>query len=357
MRDLCIRAGRKVYRVIKDGGFDLDRVTTYLAPAGGPRWLAASGFDLALLENSVLGRSKPVLLAGSSSGAWRMAAWLQPEPVKSYRTFMEAYLKDSSYQRSDTPETLLDSMRTLLDAYIEDDAVPFALAHRQYRLAVTTARAKNFAASEISFIQRLGVGSAWLFNALNPDYLRLLFERVVFYSGALPPRFCLRQDFCGKTIPLDSTNFKAAILASGAIPVVIAGVRDIYGAPRGAYRDGGVFDYHLNHEYTSREGEVTLFFNHMERIVPGWFDKGLKSRHPPAKILENVLLVHPGAGLVERLPGRRVPDREDFVTFIDDPETRIKNWRRAVDLCAPLGEQFLEAVASGRIREVVKMLE
>jgi len=60
---------------------------------------------------------------------------------------------------------------------------------------------------------------------------------------------------------------------------------------------------------------------------------------------------------VERLPGRRVPDREDFVTFIDDPETRIKNWRRAVDLCAPLGEQFLEAVASGRIREVVKMLE
>jgi len=22
----------------------------------------------------------------------------------------------------------------------------------------------------------------------------------------------------------------------------------------GAYRDGGVFDYHLNHEYTSREG-------------------------------------------------------------------------------------------------------
>jgi len=196
---------------------------------------------------------------------------------------MEAYLKDSSYQRSDTPETLLDSMRTLLDAYIEDDAVPFALAHRQYRLAVTTARAKNFAASEISFIQRLGVGSAWLFNALNPDYLRLLFERVVFYSGALPPRFCLRQDFCGKTIPLDSTNFKAAILASGAIPVVIAGVRDIYGAPRGAYRDGGVFDYHLNHEYTSREGEVTLFFNHMERIVPGWFDKGLKSRRPPAK--------------------------------------------------------------------------
>jgi hypothetical protein len=79
----------------------------------------------------------------------------------------------------------------------------------------------------------------------------------------------------------------------------------------------------------------------MERIVPGWFDKGLKSRHPPAKILENVLLVYPSAELAERLPGRRVPDREDFVTFIDDPETRIKNWRRAVDLCAPLGEQFL----------------
>jgi hypothetical protein len=51
-----------------------------------------------------------------------------------------------------------------------------------------------------------------------------------------------------------------------------------------------------------------------------------------------------------------VPDREDFITFIDDPRTRIANWRRAVAMAEPLGEIFLELVAGGRIREVVRPL-
>lgn len=66
MGDLCIKAGQKTYDMIKKGDFDFDRITTYVAPAGGPRWLAASGFDLALMESGVLGRSRPVLLTGSS---------------------------------------------------------------------------------------------------------------------------------------------------------------------------------------------------------------------------------------------------------------------------------------------------
>jgi len=356
MTDLCIKAGPRAYDIIMNGGFDFDRIAAYVAPAGGPRWLAASGFDLALLESGVLGQKKPVLLSGTSSGAWRLAAWPQPEPVRSYRTFMELYLKHSSYKRGDTPRFLLESMSEIIDAYIEDDAIPFALTNKKYRLAVTTARAKNIAASETKWIQQIGIGAAWLLNAANPDYVHRLFERVVFYYGPLPPLFCLRPGFMGKAIPLNATNFKAAILASGAIPLVIAGLKDIYGAPVGIYRDGGLFDYHLNHEYTGREGEITLFFNHQERIVPGWLDKRLKSRRPPGPILENVLMVYPSESFAEKLPGGRVPDREDFLLFIDDPTTRVENWRRAVELCTPLGEQFLELVASGKIREVLGRL-
>jgi len=356
MSDLCIKAGRKAYDMIKNEEFDFDRITTYVAPAGGPRWLAASGFDLALMQSGVLGKSRPVLLTGSSSGAWRLAAWTLPEPAKSYRNFMERYLGTASYQRTDTPQSLLDDMVRLIDDYIEDDAIPFALANKKYRLAITTARARNLAASETLSIQKLGLGLAWLMNALDPSYLPLFFERVVFYYGPLPPRFCLHAGFKGRAIQLNSTNFKAAIIASGSIPLVIAGLKDIYGGPRGIYRDGGLFDYHLNHDYTGKEGDVTLFFNHQERIVPGWLDKRLKSRRPFEHVLESVLMVHPSESFVQRLPEGRVPDREDFVTFIDDPETRVKNWRKAVELCAPLGEQFLEIVKSGKIREVVERL-
>ncbi len=353
MSQICIKAGRNAHEMIKAGGFSFDRITTYVAPAGGPRWLAASGFDLALMERAVLGRSRPVLLSGSSSGAWRLAAWLQPEPVKSYRSFLESYIK-TSYQRTDTPASILASMNEVINEYIEDDAVPFALANKRYRFAVTTARARNLAASETGLVQKLGLGFAWFFNATIPSYLRLFYERVVFYYSPLPPRFCLQQGFTGRMIPLNVTNFKAAVLASGAIPLVVAGIRDIYGAPVGIYRDGGLFDYHLNHEYTGKEGEITLFFHHQTRIVPGWLDKRLKSRRPPEHILDNVLMVVPSEDFVRGLPGSRIPDREDFITYIDDPATRMKNWREVVEKCAPLGEQFLETVESGRLREVVE---
>lgn len=356
MSDLCVRAGRRAHEIIMDGGFNFDRIVAYVAPAGGPRWLAASGFDLALLESNVLGNKKPVLLAGTSSGAWRLAAWPQPEPIRSYRTFMELYLEHSSYRRGDTPQFLLESMSEIIDAYIEEDAIPFALANKKYRLAVTTARAKNLSAFETRWIQKTGLGMTWFLNALNPAYVHWMFERVVFYYGPLPPRFCLRPGFRGKAIPLNVTNFKAAILASGAIPLVIAGLRDIYGAPTGIYRDGGIFDYHLNHEYTNREGEITLFFNHQERIVPGWLDKRLKSRRPSGSILEDVLMIYPSEQFVTKLPGGRVPDREDFVLYIDDPATRQNNWRKAVELCASFGEQFLEMMESGKVREVLGRL-
>jgi hypothetical protein len=77
---------------------------------------------------------------------------------------------------------------------------------------------------------------------------------------------------------------------------------------------------------------------------------------PEAHTLNNVLMVFPTQSFIENLPGGKVPNRTDFVTFIDDHETRIKNWRKAVELSAPLGEDFLELVASGKIRDVVEKI-
>jgi hypothetical protein len=67
-------------------------------------------------------------------------------------------------------------------------------------------------------------------------------------------------------------------------------------------------------------------------------------------------MVFPSQSFVENLPGGKVPDRTDLVTFINDQETRIKHWRKAVELSAPLGEDFLELVESGKIRDVVEKL-
>lgn len=355
MNLIRIKAGRKAYGLIRAGGFHFDRVSGYFGPAAGPRWLVASGFDLSLLQQGVLGRSRPVSLIGASAGAWRFAAWVQPEPEKSYRTLMEKYIT-TIYTRADTASTILKSLHAIVDAYLEEDALPFAMANKQYRLAVLTVRSKHLVASELKIVQALGLGFFFLFNALNRQTIHRFFERVVFYQGAKPPPFCLTKTFRGQFIPLTEVNFKHAVMASGAIPLVVGGVRNIFGAPKGIYRDGGMLDYHINQPYAAKDDDIVLFFLHQERIVPGWMDKKLKRRRPPDEFLDNVLMVHLSDEFVEKLPFGKVPDRTDFKTFIDDPAGRIRYWRQAVEQAAPLGEQFLELVAGGRIRDVVEPL-
>lgn len=354
MYSIRIKAGKRLCSIIRDGGFSLDSVSTYFAPAVGPRWLIAGGFDLTLMQNGILGRSGPVLLIGSSAGAFRLAAWLQPEAEKSYLALREAYI-NLTFKNGDAPSTVLKSLGKVINSYLEDDALPFALANKKYRLAIIATRARHLVASEVGWVQRFGLWLCFLLNAVHRSRLRDFFERVVFYSGAKPPYFCLRGDFHGRYIPLSEINFKHAVLASASIPLLVAGVRDIYGAPKGVYRDGGLADYHVAQHYAPEES-VTLFFHHQERIIPCWLDKRLPSRRPPDEALENVLMVLPTARFVEKLPGGRVPEREDFVTFIDEPEARIRNWRRAVELSAPLGEEFLELVESGKIKDAVEQI-
>jgi hypothetical protein len=341
--------------MIRSGGFSLDRIATYFGPAGGPRWLIASGFDQTLIREGSLGKRQPVWLVGASAGAWRFAAWLQPEAEQSYRALIDAYIS-ATYGRTETPEGILQSLRAIIDSYIAADALPFALANKRYRLAVLTARAKHLAASDRRWVQKAGFIAAFLANALHPALLHRFAERVVFYHGARPPDFCLRAGFQGRFFPLSEVNFKAAVVASGAIPLAVAGVRDIFGAPNGVYRDGGLIDYHIHQDYRTPNDGLTLFFHHQERIVPGWLDKRLKRRRPPEGSLDSVVMVYPAEGFVETLPEGRIPDRGDFETFVDDPAARIANWRRTVALSAPLGEEFLELVAGGRLRDVVERL-
>ena len=99
-----------------------------------------------------------------------------------------------------------------------------------------------------------------------------------------------------------------------------------------------------------------LFFHHQERIIPGWLDKENSRRKPDEETLSNVLMVFPAQNFLDRLPGRKVPDRTDFTTYIDDPETRTGNWRKAVELSASLGEDFLELIESHKLQDLVEKM-
>src|SRR5450759_2603728 len=355
MNLIRIKAGKRAYKIIKDGGFKFDSVSTYFGPAVGPRWLLASGFDLTLLKGGFLGRSKAVHLVGSSAGAWRFASWLQPESLQCYRKLLEAYI-NVRYSREDTPATVLEKNIAVINEYLEDDALSFALANKKYRLTIITARARGLLASETQWLQKLGLASCYLFNRISRNNIYHFAERIVFHNSSMPPPFCLQPQFRGRSVSINELNFKHAVMASGAIPLVVAGVHNIYGAPRGVYRDGGLIDYHLSHQFAAQKNEIVLFFHHQERIIPGWLDKNLVQRAPDPETLSNVLMVFPTQSFVEKLPGEKIPERADFLAYIDDQETRIKNWYKAVELSAPLGDNFIELVESGKIKDVVEKL-
>ena len=350
VKDIRIIAGPHAYEVIRDGGLSWNDIAVYFGPAVGPRWLIAAGFDLSLLKSGVLGKVRPLLLIGASAGAWRLSTWIQPDAERSYLSLLEAYIS-AMYTEKDNPTSIQQSLLNIIDQAIETDALPFALKHPRYRLAIITARAKHLTAFSSKVLQGFGFTVCYLLNALSPRFIFSFVERVIFYSGPLPPPS--NKSIC---IPLSPSNFKAALLASGAIPLVVEGVRNIFGAPRGTYRDGGLTDYQLNsalppHAYNG----FSLSFLHQARIIPAWLDKKL-NRYPKREMIEKTVLALPSEDLIARLPEGRVPERDDFIRYMSEPERRIKNWRKAVRLTSHLGEVFMELVESGKIREKVERI-
>jgi hypothetical protein len=153
---------------------------------------------------------------------------------------------------------------------------------------------------------------------------------------------------------LTKENFRAALLASGSIPLVMSGVKDISGAFPGTYRDGGVLDYHLDIDFLNGGKGLVLYPHYEDRIIPGWFDKKLRHRGPSAKNMERVLMISPSSAFVEKLPNGKIPDRDDFFLFRGRDRERFSYWLSVVRESKRLGDAFWDAVESGRIRQLVK---
>jgi hypothetical protein len=154
---------------------------------------------------------------------------------------------------------------------------------------------------------------------------------------------------------LTEANFGDALIASGSIPLILDGVRNIDGAADGTYWDGGIIDYHLHLPYAKREGLV-LYPHFTNKIVPGWLDKMLPWRKAGGEWLDNVVLISPSREYLDRLPMKKLPDRSDFTRFVDDYDGRLKNWRFAMEESARLRDELADLISSGEIAARLKPL-
>jgi hypothetical protein len=348
------KAGPAILDMIRQEGLKPEKIRVLSGPAGGPKWFVSVGFDKALIRSGFLGRGgNRVLLVGASAGAWRCLAMACRNPLSAYEKLRIAYSRNV-FTAQDTPVSVRAALENNVNDFIEHDDVYHILTHPIFDVAVHTVRSKGLAASGNRAMQGSALLIAALMNAISPRCMNIFFERVVFFCAREDPSFL--KSFGGAAVRLNGENFTMAALATGALPYVVSGVQNIPGARRGVYRDGGLMDYQLNQDYDPPEGTISLFFHYQERVVPGWFDKVLSWRKPPPGSLQQVLQVYPGADFVKMLPDGRLPDRTDFAIFVNDPSERIRRWDEVSRLSEILGEEFLEAVESNRIRNLVRPL-
>ena len=150
-------------------------------------------------------------------------------------------------------------------------------------------------------------------NSINRNFLAHGFQRAVFSSG-VSTAFQFR-DFDTVHVPLSSTNLRRALLASGSIPFLISGHRNINGAPQGQYWDGGIIDYHFDFDNYAGDGLV-LYPHFTDSITKGWFDKAMRWRRVHPAVLERLVLVAPSTSYIASLPHQKIPDRGDFQSLL-----------------------------------------
>jgi len=354
MNYIQYKAGASILPIIRDEGLRPERIRVFAGPAGGPKWFVSVGFDRAIIKARFLEKAGRVVLAGASAGAWRCLTIACADPLDAHERLRISYSRNV-FTKADTPETIGAALKKNVEAFLQPHDIPVVLEHPIYQMAVHTARGRGPIGSELRKTQAAGLITAALANVLSSRTTNLFFERVVFFSGSDTPKFLI-DGFRGTAVKLTAENLRSAALATGSLPYFVAGVRNIPGAPPGIYRDGGITDYQLNQDYAPGTGGMTMFFHYQERIVPGWFDKRLFWRAPTKSQLDSVFQVFPGADFLKLLPEGRLPDRNDFVIYADNPSERIRRWDEVSRLSEILGEQFINDVESGRIRNLVQAL-
>jgi hypothetical protein len=336
LRAFTLHAGPRAQAHLHREGLRAEHVACVPAAAGGPKGLALVPLDKWIF-GEWLAQSNRVELMGASIGAWRMYASAQREPVRALDRLAEAYLSQRFPHKANAQQVAAECrrfVRTVLDGTSLNTLRPGA------HLSVITARARGVLHGSNS---RAAFARAAIDNAWSRPRLAAHMERVIFTAGdpAFPGE---RFDAFGLTrLPFTPANLEDALLASGSIPLVCEPVRNPADAPRGDYWDGGLIDYHLLLPYRQLDGIV--FYPHfVPHVTPGWLDKFLPWRARPRAHawLDNVLVVAPSHSLLERLPNRKLPDRNDFYRYARDDERRMRDWRKAVGEC----HRFADDVAA-----------
>lgn len=339
---LSVYLGKRAAATIAEQGWHPDLFSLLLGASGGPKWLILGQLDRVLFGDFLARGQRKLSVLGSSIGAWRHACLAQADPVAALDRFEQAYLEQAYSPRPSTTEISAASARMLGQLLGNDGAAAIA-SHPRIHSHIVTARGRGAAGTTQPALLAAAMGAAAVGNSLHRGLLNLAFQRVVFHSGAAPAAQLGLTGFGTVYTPLRAATVPLALHASGSIPFVLRGERDIAGAPAGQYWDGGIIDYHFDLQQYRGEG-LMLYPHFRADITPGWFDKFLPWRKANISRLDDLVLLCPSRSFVASLPQRKIPDRADFKHL--GSGARIAYWRNCIERSRALAEDFAALLAN-----------
>ncbi|MEH6712610.1 MAG: patatin-like phospholipase family protein [Paraglaciecola polaris] len=336
---LDIYAGKSALVLIEKEGFQQHVFSSFLGASGGPKWFSLFGLDKHLFGHFFTQRSQPLNLIGSSAGAFRAACFAQNDPVPAISRLAK-YYSQTSYADKVTPLEISDSARVLLDHVLGENGAQEIIDNPIFKAHFLVAKSNGLVASERKPLQIAGLVKSYALNRFNRKLLTKQYERFVFQNARSTLNIKDESGFLTHKVSLTQDNIKESLLASGSIPMVMLGIKNIPGAPNGMYRDGGIIDYHFDISLNNSSG-LTLYPHFNAQPKAGWFDKSLKRPVNLQNYDKTVMLV-PSSKFVDSLPFGKIPDREDFTKMTTD--VRIAYWQKVLQETEALAVSFAEFV-------------
>jgi hypothetical protein len=344
---LTLKAGKRALQRIRQQGLKPADVGILAGAAGGPKALGIQGLDLALFGDWLPRAPRERALIGASIGSWRFASACLPDAAAGIRRLGELYTAQRFGKRTSMAQ-ISEYCLVMLDDLLGGQEQSL-LNNAHYRLNIMLVNSHGMLAEDGRAALGLGLSAAIGNNLLARSRLAKHFERLVLHDPRQAPPLLALNDFPTRFASLDAGNVKPALLASGSIPFVMQAVRDIPGVGLGAYRDGGLLDYHLDLPFNGED--VVLYPHFTDHVIPGWFDKNLPWRRADAGRMQDVLLLSPSREYLAHLPHGKLPDRTDFKHYLGNDLGRERYWRQAMSASQRLGDEFLHLADSGQLAE------
>ena len=335
---LALYAGPKALAHIKEHGLNQEQVKLVVGASGGPKWFALAGLDRYLCGEYFKQRSTQLDTLGSSAGGWRFSCYAQNDPLAAINRLIDGYSHLSYPQNANIEQVTMQSEQ-LLAHVLGNNGASEVVDNPLVKNNIIVAKSKGFTRYEQKTLQILGLVKSAFANRRDRKNLGKYYQRVIFSADTNNVPFDFNDGIDSKVVALTNNNVSSALQSTGAIPLIINGVKDIEGAGQGMYRDGGIIDYHFDQPFLPNSDDGLVLYPHFHsEFKPGWFDKYISNRFSNPAHFDNVLVLAPTSEFVASLPYQKIPDRKDFQNLTE--EQRISYWKTVIKASEQLANEF-----------------